>query len=454
MSRNDKLKSVPFERRRSAGADKLGRSSVFTARRVASKGRTMSSSEAHAPREGSRRKQHLAIFLTVLIDLIGFGILIPTIQSYAARFGATPWQLTLLMGIYSLMQFIFSPIMGRWSDRLGRRPVLIWSLLVSAVGYLVIAFAGRLPVGPSVALGMIFFARIITGIGGASIGTAQSALADITTPEKRTAVMGMIGAAFGLGFMLGPVLGGLAAHFLGASAPFFIAAGLSIANAIFVITSFPETLPPEKRGASGPQASVLGVWRQSAGTALPGILGTGFLMTTAFSAMTSCFILFTGHHFGFGDKQNGFLFGFIGLLGVIVQGGLIRRIAKPGRERSIAATGMVLMAAAMFLLPHTTPWLTLLLVNALMAIGNSLAVPTISSLASQAATSQDQGLVLGAMQGANSLGRFAGTIIAGPLLYVWPEHFGAAAFSAAGVMMLLALIGLQRSRATATGAGR
>ena len=142
------------------------------------------------------------------------------------------------------------------------------------------------------------------------------------------------------------------------------------------------------------------------------------------------------------DIIAGLIFGFIGLLGVIIQGGLIRRIAKNGNEAMLATVGMIFMAISMFFLPWTTPWATLLAVNALMAAGNSLAVPTISSLASQCASSHDQGLIMGAMQGANSLGRFAGTVIAGPLLYIMPQHFGRVAFLVAGAMMILALVGL------------
>ena len=160
-----------------------------------------------------KRQQHLLIFLTVLIDLIGFGILIPVIQPIAEELGAPIWIATVLMGVYSLMQFIFSPVLGRLSDRVGRVPVLVMSLWASVGGYLVMSLAVSGWVAPMTGIILLFTARIITGIGGASISTAQSYLSDITAPEKRAGVMGMIGAAFGLGFMIGPVIGGILSHF-------------------------------------------------------------------------------------------------------------------------------------------------------------------------------------------------------------------------------------------------
>src|SRR5690606_35625724 len=158
----------------------------------------------------------------------------------------TDWQLAILMGTYSFMQFLCAPVLGRISDRVGRRPVILASLIGSMGGYLLIAYAGAGDFRPGVSLSLIFLARILTGICGASFSTAQAYLADITVPEKRAAVMGMVGAAFGLGFMIGPVLGGLASRW-GDAAPFLVAAGLSLLNLALAWRMLPETLPPEKR---------------------------------------------------------------------------------------------------------------------------------------------------------------------------------------------------------------
>ena len=398
-----------------------------------------------------KRRQHLLIFLTVLIDLIGFGILIPILQPLAQRFDASNWQLTMLLGIYSLMQFVFSPIMGRISDRVGRRPVLIASLFGSLLGYLVLMAAAWLPMSPGTGLAVLYGARILTGIAGASVGTAQSYLADITAPEKRAGVMGMIGAAFGLGFMIGPVIGGFSGPYLNGAAPFVIAAGLSAVNLLFVWKNLPETLPPEARRTVKDRPSVLAVMGAHKGTPLPRLLTSGFLSTTAFAMMTSTFILFTAHHFKFGTAENGGVFFFIGIIGVIIQGGLIRRIARPDNEARLALSGMACMVVALALLPLTTPWVTLLCVNALMAVGNSLATPTLNSLASRCGTTANQGLIMGAMQGSSSLGRFAGAMLAGPLLYVQeaPATYGRWALWVSALIMVLAFLTVPGRRAAA-----
>lgn len=388
-----------------------------------------------------RRRQHLLIFLTVLIDLIGFGILIPILQPFGQKFGAGDWQLTLLMGTYSFMQFLFAPVLGRISDRVGRRPVILASLVGSTLGYLLIAYAGRAPFSPGVCLALVFLARIVTGICGASFATAQAYLADITAPEKRAAIMGMIGAAFGLGFMIGPVLGGLASRW-GDDAPFLVAAGLSLLNFLLAWRRLPETLTPEMRGRapSAVRPSLVHALRAARGTPFARLLAGNFIVITAFSMMTTCFVLFTDHRYGFGGHHNGLLFGFIGLIGVIVQGGMIRPLVARFRERNLAVTGIVLMATSLFLLPGTDPWAGLLLVTGLLAVGNSLTTPTMNGMASLCGTARDQGSTLGAMASAGSLGRCAGPLLAGPLLYVDPGHYGRAAMWTSAALMLAALV--------------
>ncbi len=405
---------------------------------------TVSASSDYA----AKRTAHLLIFLTVLIDLIGFGILIPVIQPIAEELGAPVWVATVLMGVYSLMQFIFSPVLGRISDRIGRVPVLVRSLWISVIGYLIMSLAVSGWVMPALGIGLLFAARIITGIGGASISTAQSYLSDITAPEKRAGVMGMIGAAFGLGFMIGPVLGGVLTHWLGKPAPFLFAAGLSVLNVLFMAARLPESLPADKRGTSGTSPSVFAVARANKGTALPPVLMTNFLTITAFSTMTAAFVLFLKNHtaFGFHEMQIGYCFGFIGIVGVIIQGGLIRRIAKNGNEGRLAMLGLVFMVAALTWLPYTVPWLILVLNMWLMAAGNSLTSPCLNTLASRCGTLHTQGLTMGAMAGAGSLGRFFGALVAGPLIMVNEQEgmaYGRYAFFFAALLMLFAVIPLR-----------
>ena len=392
-----------------------------------------------------KRQQHLLIFLTVLIDLIGFGILIPIIQSYGKQYGASDWQLAMLMGVYSLMQFIFAPILGKVSDRIGRRPVILASLIGSMIGYLILAGADFAP-SAALSLALLFFARIVTGICGASFSAAQAYLADITAPEKRAGVMGMIGAAFGLGFMIGPVLGGIASEW-GRPAPFLLAAGLSLLNFLFAWKKLPESLTPELRAsasASTARPTLPQAWAAAQGTPLAALIPANFLVITAFSIMTTCFILFTEHRFGLTPKQNGLVFGFIGIIGVFIQGGLIRKIAKPHTERPLALMGIVLMTISLILLPLSSPWLGLLSVISIMAIGNSLTSPTLNSMASRAATASSQGSTLGVMASAGSLGRFIGPFAAGPLLYVQPAKYAQWSLWAAAAVMSLAFIATAR----------
>ena len=400
----------------------------------------------------SKHTAHLLIFLTVLIDLIGFGILIPILQPFAqGQFGATQLQAAWLMGIYSLMQFVFSPVLGLWSDRIGRRPVIVASLVGSTLGYLIIVAAGTVAVGERAWLGiwLLFGARVVTGVCGASFSTAQAYLADITAPEKRAGVMGMIGAAFGLGFVLGPMIGGMASGTrLGPTLPFWIAAGLSALNALFCWLKLPESLPPEKRGEVRARRSILATVRALSHTAFPAVITANFLVIAAFSIMTTTFVMFTAKRFAFDEMANAKVFGFIGMIAILVQGGLIRRLVRNGNERVVALTGVVLMVVSLATLPWTTPWAWLLGNCALMALGNSLATPTLNAMASQCGTATTQGETMGAMSGAGSFGRFLGPFAAGWIFHFLPDRFDVAFSVSAGVMAVagLAVAGIRRCR--------
>ena len=196
----------------------------------------------------SGRKASLAvIFGIVFIDLIGFGIVIPVLPLYAERFGASPLVVGCLLAVYSLMQMVFAPILGRWSDRIGRRPVLLVSIIGSSIGFLLMGMARALP--------LLFMGRIIDGITGGNISTAQAYIADITPAHERSKGMGLIGAAFGLGFIFGPAIGGVMSHF-SLSAPLLFAAGLAAVNAVAVYLFLPESLSREHRDGSGERTSL------------------------------------------------------------------------------------------------------------------------------------------------------------------------------------------------------
>ncbi len=401
-----------------------------------------------------KHTQHLQIFLTVLIDLIGFGIMIPIIQplvgGLADAAGLAEYKTlleSLILGVYSLMQFLFSPVFGRFSDRVGRRPVLIASLVGSLLGYLILAMAAAPGRQAMMALVMIFLARITTGICGASVATAQAYLSDITAPEKRTAVMGMIGAAFGMGFILGPVIGGVVSHYYGLSAPFLVAAALTVFNLLQCYRKLPESLPAEKRGQST-RASLRETLQHFQDTPFSTILLANFLTITAFSLMTASFVPFMERRLKFDKDTIGYVFCFIGFIGMVIQGGIIRRVAKPGREKAFVLGGILVMVVALLLLPSTVPWLSLLLVLGLVSTGNSFATPTLNSLASQCSNVQTQGETMGAMSSAGSLGRCCGPLIAGLSMYYGAveTQFQRSFWVGAGLMALAGLVAVSMKR--------
>jgi len=387
-------------------------------------------------RMATKKSQIGIIFLTVFIDLVGFGIVIPVLPLYAKHFGANESINGLLVGVYSAAQFFFAPILGRISDRVGRRPVLLVSLVGTALGFLLMGMAPML----SGVLVWLFIARIVDGISGGNISTAQAYIADITTPEERSKTMGLIGAAFGLGFIFGPAIGGVMSSFSPA-APFYFAAGLAAVNAVLVFIRLPESLSPELRTEHHKAPPIREVFKH--GWHLPSLMVCYFLAITGFSIMTTNFALFTNHRFGYDQAHNGYIFAFIGLVGAIVQGGLLRHLLKRQSEKSLAITGIVLLAAGLAMLPFCGTLGYLLLTTCCIGIGNSFVTPTLNGLASRGAERSWQGRVIGLMQSAGSLGRWVGPVIAGRLLFVDAQNpssiYGRTPFWAASTIMILAL---------------
>lgn len=382
-----------------------------------------------------RRKASLAVIFTIVfIDLIGFGIVIPVLPLYAERFGASPLTIGILLAIYSLMQMLFAPILGRWSDRIGRRPVLLVSILGSSAGFLLMGLAHALP--------LLFLARIIDGITGGNISTAQAYIADITPPEQRSKGMGLIGAAFGLGFIFGPAIGGLMSRF-SMNAPFFFAAGLAAMNAVAVYLFLPESLAREHRTPGGSRATVLGALREALGTPLAVVMGTYFFTTVAFSMLTAAYPLFAARRYGFHAAEIGAIFAGMGVLGAVIQGGMIGWMGRFLSEQTMTLSGCVILAAGFFLLPGAAGVKSLVVASALLAIGHSLTVVPLNGMASRSLGASAQGRVLGLMQSSASLARIAGPVLGGWLLD-WdlvraPAFFGRSAWWMGTV---LALVGM------------
>lgn len=359
-------------------------------------------------------KPLLIIYLTVFIDLVGFGIVIPALPYYVESdaFRATPFEIGLLFASYSLMQFIFAPILGSLSDKYGRRPILFFSILGSAAGYFFIGFA--------FALWMVFVGRIVAGITGGNISTAQAYIADVTSKENRAKGMGFFGAMFGLGFVFGPAIGGILSRY-GIHVPFLFAAVLSLVNAVLVYFILPESVKLNAASAVKFRKNRIAELFDSLKDARFGTLNAlYFFLVTAFSIMTYAFVLYTISRFGYSAEQNGYIFAFIGILAVIFQGGLFNKLVKRFGENPLMVIGCLMMTASFFIIPYISPAFggltALLVVTALLAIGNSMASPAITSLASKISLDDEQGKSLGVLQSGASLARAIGPALGGVLL--------------------------------------
>src|SRR5690242_14219197 len=361
------------------------------------------------------RSPLIVIFTTVFIDLVGFGIVIPVLPFYAegTGFNATPRMVGLLFASYSIMQLIFSPVLGRLSDRYGRRPVLLLSIIGTGIGFMILGLATT--------LWMLFIGRILDGITGGNISTAQAYIADVTTEENRAKGMGLIGAAFGLGFILGPAIGGILSHW-GIHVPFFFAATLCFANAMLLFFTLPETVTadhPAKHAAAGGRSlgHIVASLKQPT---LAFILVIYFLFIVAFSIMTTSFSLYTIFRFGYDAQHTGYLFAYVGLIAVIIQGGLIGRLVKRFGEIPLVVFGALCFAISLFAVPFVGPAAgglgALLIGGGVFSMGNSLATPALTSLASKSVGPEQQGTVLGVTQSAASLARAVGPSLAALLI--------------------------------------
>lgn len=356
----------------------------------------------------------IIIFVTIFIDLIGFGMVIPILPFYAetAPYNATPFEIGLLFSIYSWMQFFFSPILGRLSDRYGRRPILFVSLLGSAVGYFCIGWAGS--------LAMVFLGRIIGGVTGGNISTAQAYIADVTTKENRAKGMGLFGAAFGLGFILGPAIAGVLSKY-GVHVPFYFAAALSFTNAIALYFILPESVTDEMRANMPERRGRIAEILESFGQRQFALINlVYFLLVTSFSILTYAFVLFTAFRFGLNAEQNGYLFFFVGIISVIAQGVVFGPLVRRFGEPSLVVFGCIVMVASLFAYPFVGPAAggiaLLLFVTATLSFGNSMASPSLTSLASKVSAESEQGKALGIVQSIASLARAIGPMIGGVLL--------------------------------------
>jgi MFS transporter, DHA1 family, tetracycline resistance protein len=376
------------------------------------------------------------LFATVFLDLMGFGIVIPLLPLYAERFGAGPVTVTMLVAVYSLMQFVCAPWWGQLSDRVGRRPVLLVGLFGSAASYLIFGLAGS--------LATLFAGRILAGVAGANIGVAQAYVADVTRPVDRARGMGMIGAAFGLGFIFGPAIGGVLARY-GAATPFFAAGALALANGLLALRWLPESRRGDRSSPGEGQAGIAARWRALGRLArVQGVwrLFAAFsLLTLAFAALEATMSLWADRRWDFSPSEVAYLFAYLGVLVTLVQGGLVGPLARRLGERSMALLGMGAFAAGLIALA-VAPSLGLLAVAlGLIALGQGAAGPSLSALISRAAPAAERGRVLGVSQSLSALGRVVGPLWGGLALSrlgLGAPYLSGAVLVAIGVGILLA----------------
>ncbi len=351
------------------------------------------------------------IFFIVFMDLLGFGIIIPLLPRYVPNYRENALKVTLLFSVYSICQFIGAPILGMMSDRYGRRPVLALSQVGSTVGYLLLAMATQFP---AITLLLVYLSRVIDGFTGGNISTAQAYVSDITTPANRAKGMGVLGAAFGIGFSAGPAIGGILGRYH-VSWPAFLAAGFSAAAAALTYLFLPETrkhTPADAEAWLHP-SKFKPVLRKPI---LVQLLMISFFVMAAFVMMESTVVLFLDKTFGFKEWGTGWFFAFTGFVIIVIQGGLIGRLTRRIGEWPLAIAGPLLVALGMLLFTSTAFYplaAVLLLAAAVNATGRSLQQPTISSLISKFSDRGEQGVVFGLFHGLGSLARVAGPIVAG-----------------------------------------
>jgi DHA1 family tetracycline resistance protein-like MFS transporter len=363
------------------------------------------------------------IWSTVALDMIGFGIVAPILGRYADRFGASGFQVGLLFASFSLAQMIFSPILGRWSDRVGRKPVIVISLFGTALGSFITGAAG--------ALWVLFAGRLIDGASGASVSVAQSAITDLATKEQRARMLGLLGMAFGVGFVFGPAIGGLAA-LGGPHIPFYVAGTLALINAVAAIIRIQETRVPNK---TAPTTRVHVPFRKRRYGALAGV---GFFSMLAFSGFEATFSLFGGARFNLTEASTAVVFLGVGVVMSAVQGSLIGPLTSRFGSLQLLRNGLVLVSIGLLFLGAAVIWPTMIVALLFMVVGAGISNPSLTALVADSAHEDRRGEALGIQQSASALARVIGPPLAGLAF----DHVGIGAPFTFGALIYVLAIGI------------
>ena len=379
----------------------------------------------------NNRKVLFSIFLIVFIDLLGFSLILPLLPFYAETFGASPVVIGLLVAVYAAMQFIGAPILGRLSDRFGRRPILLASIFGTFLGFVLLGIAKTLP--------LLFFARALDGITGGNLSVAQAYISDVTDSRSRTQALGMIGAAFGLGFIIGPALGGLLSQW-GFAVPAFVAAGLSAINLLLVAFWLPESLTEERRAAISavqkrPAFSIFALLDALRRPLVGPLLHTRFFFGLAFAMFQTIFALYAQARFGLDLQRTGYILAYVGVLSAVTQGFVIGRLVTRYTERQLIFASTVVMAASLLAWAFAPSILVLLLVLIPTSISGGSLNTVINSALTKSVDPTEIGGTLGLASSLESLTRIIAPSLGGLLL----EKVGV---PAPGVFASVILIGL------------
>lgn len=377
-----------------------------------------------------RKSASSILFLTIFIDLLGYGIVIPLLPDYARGFGASAVTVGLLIASYSAMQFLSSPILGGLSDRYGRRPILLATIAINAVGYLLFGFVTSLI--------LLFTSRLISGVAAGNLAVAQAYLIDVTPPAQRAKAFGLIGVALGMGFVFGPPIGGFITAQFGVAMVGYVVAGLCAINLILAFVQLPETLTVKREGPARRLLDTSAFRTVGQSADLNRLFWVYFLFITGFAVLTVVGTLLWLDRFSLTDAQAGYTFGLIGLVTAVVQGFIGKITARFGEE-SVMLTGLIIMVIGLVAMPLVPAQLFLtgeLAAIAAFSVGYALVLPTGTALVAAAVGNGPQGQILGSYQSVGALGRIIGPLIGGAAYHfgqAWPFLIGA-------VFMVLAFL--------------